>query len=160
MQVIFLDVDGVLNSESWYRRRAGLSDDDAVPVPLVLPVRTRSRDDEIDPDAVQRLNRLTDLTGAALVLSSTWRMAGTDWLTLFLHRHGVRGNIVGATPVLPGPRGDEIEAWLSGHPEVTGFVILDDGADMDRLLLERLVRISFRTGLTDGDCERAAALLA
>ena len=44
-------------------------------------------------------------------------------------------------------RGDEINAWLSEHPEVTKYAILDDESDFydDQPLFQT----TFETGLTD-----------
>ena len=63
MKVIFLDVDGVLNSEHWYKvnyRRH--------------PERCRV-ETAIDPRFVRNLKRIVDKTGAKIVLSATCRGA-------------------------------------------------------------------------------------
>jgi hypothetical protein len=58
------------------------------------------------------------------------------------------------------PRGQEIEAWLSGHPAVTRFVIIDDlphgrfGA-----LAERLVRTELLGGFSETHLGTARRLL-
>jgi len=150
VKVVFLDVDGVMvNHRSWYVRQPG-------------------QPASADPACVQALNRITDLTGARLVLSSSWRVDEKHaWLVELLRRWGVTGKLIGETPRLHDRirgiyvgkrRGEEIAAWLKGAPEVEAFVILDDDADMAPFL-DRLVKTQFDDGLTEADANRAIALL-
>ena len=73
MNAIFLDIDGVLNSESWYERssrgdlHAELSEEER-----------RSHAADLDPNAVSLLNTLSDC-GCSVVLSSSWRLDGRCW---------------------------------------------------------------------------------
>src|SRR3954467_2488060 len=113
MKVIFLDIDGVLNCKNTSNPRK---------FPYV-----------VDPRLLKRLKRLLDRTGAKVVLSSTWRY---DPAGLFSARHaGIP--FVGVTPDMPRrPRRDEVLAWLSGHPRVKRYVIIDDEDDgLDELPL-------------------------
>lgn len=63
-------------------------------------------------------------------------------------RHGLVGNVIDMTPLSSGPRGAEIQAWLSKHPDVKDFVILDDSDDMLHLL-PHLIRTNNEFGLQD-----------
>lgn len=65
--VLFLDIDGVLNSARWFSVRAGGDNRDGL---------TRE-EYQIDPDAVAILNRILGATGAHVVVSSTWRLLHT-----------------------------------------------------------------------------------
>lgn len=136
MRIIFLDVDGVLNTAASFERRHG---------------------DVVDPACVARFNRLIDETGARVVLSSTWRLA--RGFRTVLRDLGVRANIVDRTPYFTDGRrrGHEIAAWLAANPGVTSYVILDDEDDM--LPGQPLVRTRLADGLTDADVERAKAML-
>lgn len=105
VKVVFLDFDGVLND------------------------RVHSID--FDPFFVDRLNEITDATGANIVLISSWRYA-SDAIP-GLKKAGATAPILGCTPDLLGRKGHyswtrctEIERWLEEHPEVTAYVILDD----------------------------------
>ena len=80
--------------------------------------------------------------------------------------YGVRGDVVGVTPVLDVqnirvfgavPREQEIRAWLdtNGWPEA--FVILDDDHDVG--FPDRHVRTKFDDGLTASDADRAIEIL-
>lgn len=141
MKVIFLDIDGVLNTP---------------------PLAALREDAALCPERVARLEELCARTGAVLVLSSTWRrLYGLSDIRGWLVEKGLsRGRLIDRTPVLPGRyRGEEIAAWLeSVGPRVKTFVILDDDADMADLG-DRLVQTTTQDGLQDAHVERAAELL-
>lgn len=139
MKVLFLDVDGVLNSQRWPSS--------------FMPERA------IDPQAMQLLNDLVGRTGAEVVVSSTWRLLEPD-MAGRLARNGFVGQVIGQTPEIRGaPRGREIVTWLSQHPDVERFAILDVNADMESLHY-RLVQTSFETGLEQAHVELAVSLLS
>jgi HAD domain in Swiss Army Knife RNA repair proteins len=123
MKVIFLDVDGVLNCRK-------------TPNPRKLPYI-------VDKRLLARLQRLLELTGAKVVLSTTWQY---DPAGLFSAKHwGIP--FIDITPDMPKrPRRDEILAWLKKHPRMTHFVVIDDEDDeLDEL---PLFQPSADTGLT------------
>jgi len=155
MKVLFLDIDGVLNTSEWLKDRVkGTEDRDAYYLSM------------IDPAAVGLLNQVLERTGCEVVLSSTWRIAHErPAMQRLLEIKGFNGAILDYTPrkgteAIPirrkpgGPwvnakfseyvdRGYEIHAWLEKHPEVTSFAILDDESDMAHLK-HRLVQTSFQ----------------
>jgi hypothetical protein len=146
MKVIFLDIDGVLNS-------------------LRSAIRYGNFD-HFSREAVKALNILTDATGAKLVISSTWRIARKDYIDV-LRANGVMGEIIGATPNLSHDqngvcvgviRGFEIKVWLEDHPDVEDFIILDDDNDMGELL-NHLVQTNPDVGLTFDDAKRAIGIM-
>ena len=133
MKIIFLDVDGVLNAGM--RVREGT---------LGFEIQ-----DWVLPKAVEHLNRITDATGAKLVISSTWRLGKTlSELKEMFARVGVTGEVIsktergecswhhrlGAKECYQGHRGAEIHDWLTQKvppgERVESFVILDDSSDM------------------------------
>jgi hypothetical protein len=152
MRVIFLDIDGVLNSKTWYRQF--LCAGEQVPSPA------------LDPTAVARLDRIVRETGAKIVLSSAWR--GNPDVPRWLSEHGCCGKVIGKTPYLytadgyHRERGYEIGGWIRQHADKTGviptYVILDDDNDMV-YLAPRLVRTDPIYGLRDVDVERAITKL-
>ena len=166
MRVVFLDIDGVINHSSTNHVVAPTEKE-----PLPIPV---------DPACMACLNRLIAETGAKIVISSSWRtFARWQDLGPALVRHGLVAEVIGETPDLPNDatwlanwharegapftferleRGWEIGEWLAAHPQVTGFVILDDVSDMDALI-PWLVLTHPCDGLTDPDVERAKYLL-
>lgn len=141
---IFLDFDGVLNSERWYARgrRDSLCTGSAK---------------SIDPAAVGLLNQLIDRSGARIVVSSTWRLAGLHSVRATLAQRGSIGRVVDVTPELGGPRGKEIEWWLRRNA-ASRIVILDDDSDMGDLL-PWLVKTSHQEGITEDHVEAALAIL-
>jgi hypothetical protein len=160
MRVLFLDIDGVLNSADYLRNRRHVR---------------RPTPHSIDAPTVPRLNAVTDRTGAALVISSTWRLSsGAAQLPYVLRDHGVTGRVVGMTPSLMEEtgevqpcgyrslrrreRGHEIQAWLDAHPECARFAIVDDNSDMAHLR-HRLVQTTWERGLQDEHVETLCALL-
>lgn len=161
-KVLFLDLDGVLNSPTWFRHRGPAGDGVEI-------------DHAIDPAAMARLNRLCAAVQPAIVISSTWRkIYPLTVLREHLHRLGLRADVVGRTPDLAGryvvlreasgvvrrgaQRGDEIQRWLDAHNLVESFVILDDESDMAHLR-HRLVQTSWEHGLLDADVDRCIAML-
>src|SRR5437764_12673504 len=131
MKIIFLDIDGVLNCKR-------------TPNPRKFPFI-------VDPILLERLQRLLQMTGARVVLSSNWRY---DPAGLFAARHyGVP--FIDTTPDLPGePRRNTILDWLHRHSNIERFIVIDDEDDeLDALPLFQPLR---STGLTD-DIDAAAA---
>ena len=135
MKVIFLDIDGVLNTCD------GL-------------------ETGIDRGLVAHLNTLVRESGASIVVSSSWRIAGLRRIRTILREHGFVGRVSGVTPISSlGMRSLEIQAWLDRcRWSVTGLVILDDNDDMAQLG-SHLVRTDYRKGLTSDDVAAALARL-
>ncbi len=145
---LFLDFDGVLNSEAHFAQF-----DDREP----------NRDENLDPAAVGRLNRIVSETNCKIVISSTWRhWSSRNNLRALLVRRGFRHEfaVVGTTPWLGGPRNFEIQSWMDHNGSLTAeqICILDDWEDMGHLE-HRLVKTSWETGLLDEHVERAIAML-
>ena len=132
---LFVDIDGVLNFTGTKTRNPGGCYG-------------------IEPKLVRRLREIVRKTRAQVVVSSTWRkypdLMAYAWRKLgpFVKRH-----YVGDTPSLQSSlwtlpvRGDEIQAWLTAHPEVKRFAILDDCNDMAHLK-QYLFRTTIEYGLT------------
>lgn len=178
MRVIFLDIDGVLNSETFCRtledqhRQLGHTEP-------ACPKRETTCscfliENQIDRAAVSRLNRLVSETESQIVISSSWRkLFAVSDLHQILIRHGLAAEIIGATPDghrepgmrdIFGPiarifRGHEIDFWLRQHPEVKHFVILDDDSDME-MHKNRLIQTDPAHGLLDVDVDLAISMIA
>jgi len=100
--VLFLDIDGVLNSHAWYVERQELCEfhergrgpGDSL----------RSRDyREIDPATLPRLDTIIERSGCKVVISSTWRLLHpVDDIKHLLEAIGLEhvGAIIGKTPDL------------------------------------------------------------
>jgi len=151
--IIFLDCDGVLNSERWYAAMG--------PPPNPPP-------QWVDPACVARLDAVARETGCRLVLSSSWRRylplgeiaeaLGSRGLTVGLRDHTPDHTPEGQDPEPVTQRWGEIRAWLDLHPEVTRWAIVDD-LPLAGVPEGRLVQTSLAVGLTDEDCVRLRAAL-
>jgi len=99
--VLFLDIDGVLNSGQFFDGKSHTGG--------IILVNTST---QIDMNAVALLNTLIDKTQANIVISSTWRIGHSiPFLQDKLRVHGFKfpEHIIGCTPELPGKtRGKEI----------------------------------------------------
>jgi HAD domain in Swiss Army Knife RNA repair proteins len=162
VRVIFLDIDGVLNSEAFLltldAQHRGLGPHEGC--------ECYRLERQIDHRAVARLNHLITETAAKIVISSSWRrLLDPPELRRVLGDHGLVGEIIGETPNLSEDpalyrirRGHEIDAWLRDHPEVDCFVILDDGGDM-AMHMNRLVQTDAQEGLRDEDVDLAIRVM-
>lgn len=108
MNIVFLDIDGVLCSWKDMGKRAA---DGQRP---------------FKKDAIKYLNRIIELLDAKIVISSTWRKTRTidDFKKLFDGR-GIKGEVIGLTDELDTGRADEIQKWIDEN-EVDYFIIIDD----------------------------------
>ena len=153
--IIFLDIDGVLNSTEWAEERP--------PLGLIPPrlAQEALEEERIDPSCVERLRHLVAATGAQLVMSSTWRhrMAVPEFLRLFALYGWADAPIIGVTPYIAGlTRGDEVQAWLLNNDYAGAYVCLDDDEDFRKGQL--LVQTDRDVGLTNLDVARCLELLA
>lgn len=152
MKILFLDIDGVLNSVAYSKkvvRRSLLSDPTS-----------------LDPAAGKMLGEwLNKNLDVGVVISSTWRkMYPLEELKEVLSGIGIPANrILEYTPVIHNVvRGEEIKAWLRGQMiksnfPVTGIAILDDDADMGSLK-SYLVQTDIEVGLVAEDLVRVGNL--
>ncbi|HEX3624099.1 MAG TPA: HAD domain-containing protein [Verrucomicrobiae bacterium] len=140
-RIVFLDIDGVLNSQK-----------------SVLQFGTRYR---FGTSNIAALNEILRKTDARFVVTSTWREGlMLAEIAQFLERDGaLPGRMAGQTQILQTRRGMEIDAWLRGVPyPVSSFVILDDLDDMDPHR-KRFVQTDPQSGITMADAQRAIELL-
>lgn len=167
--LLFLDIDGVLNSREMFIERKD------IPVPGNLINQTVSK------EAVGLLKELVVDLDLRLVITSAWRsttmddfkdrfvdgcLVGNQAVINALNHSGWRGcanYIVGSTRRLStGCRGDEIYEWLVTHSRYTHtpYVIVDDDSDMLTSQLGRLVNVNNEVGLIEADIIKIRSLLA
>jgi hypothetical protein len=132
MKIIFLDIDGVIClSREWGSRARKLKRWELEGGEGEPPVTIRL--DDFNKIAVDVLNDIILTSGADLVISSDWRLYATlDEMKDLFHQFGVIKGPIDFTPELQTTtkhaniRVDEINLWLSKHPEVTKWVAIDD----------------------------------
>lgn len=152
-RVLFLDIDGVLNSDYYFKERP---DEDNRPYPL----------SEFDPVLIRRLNQiLIDGKVTDLVVSSDWRFTeGLD--NIFqevgildpFHHKNEKLDYIGYVPDEDHRRGYEIRHYLSRNT-VDSYCILDDMEFFLNDQQSNLVLTDWRVGLTDKDVITAIKIL-
>ena len=125
MKVLFLDVDGVLNSSKSFNK--GL--------------------DSVDQDMIHQLKRIIVSTGAEIVLTSTWRLYPQllDKISNILSDNDL--TIRDTTSPSFRNRAYEINQWLDKRKYVTQFAILDDEQDAE--IEGHFFRTDFSIGLNE-----------
>lgn len=141
VKILFLDVDGVLNSA-----QDGYS----------IKLRTDSH--------LKFLRMIVKSSGAKIVLSSSWRIGFTPASKNLLQRFKEYGlDLMDCTPELSGScRGDEIRQWLTDNSydyDIENFVILDDEADMAEFTDKNLVQTDTNIGLQKQDAIECIKML-
>jgi hypothetical protein len=149
VNVLFLDFDGVLNSEKYIRGCDGYG---------VV----------IDPTRMVLLKQIVDATGAKIVLTTSWRehwsncSAQRDDTGALIDRIFATHNlqIFDKTPELHARRETEIKSWLDNHTDVANFVVLDDMLLSADFLDGHFVKTSnYFGGLDETDVRKAIAIL-
>lgn len=141
MKLLFLDIDGVLNSEQFY---ANKSNEQLLAEPL-------------DSACAIHVKSIIDATDAKIVLTSTWRGGWNKFSFLCTQEGRILNDFFGSfgmtiydkTPILPGRRAAEIRAYLDAcTEEVNGYCIIDDNdfSWKDYHLERHVVMTDFRNG--------------
>lgn len=139
-RIIFLDVDGVLNSDRSHSMKA------------------------LSRGNLRVLERLVRDTRAEIVVTSTWRKF-PEYLARLSHTLSYRGMwITGRTMELGDDRALEIRMWLAANQSINPgmrYVIIDDlpPDTFDEDQQRHLVTTSMATGLTEADADRAREIL-
>ena len=161
-KVIFLDIDGVLNSNFWNDNHQNEISEGTL----------------IDGEKVRLLGQLVRSTGAGIVLHSGWKYwfdekgcplrREAEKLQSMLAKEGMK--IAGITPDHSTEeirrtkrfsliKAGEILAWLTEHAEVKQWVVLDDLDLHNEQVALHQVRTDVNEGLTQEDVRRAEELL-
>lgn len=148
--VIFLDFDGVLNTEQYQARLAveGKPNKDAWG-PL------------FDPRAVENLRLIIDNTDAAIVISSSWRYAHClGSLRMMWEVRELPGEIIGTIPCGATyiSRGEDIECWLDKHGR-PDYVIIDDLDDFIPAQHDHYIETNPIVGITEANAQKVVEIL-
>ena len=153
MNVLFLDVDGVLNSMKW------IKSDKAI---------TNSGVWGMDIEAVKLLKYIVEKSKCKIVVSSSWRIGGITEGSHFYEElkrtdpsDKILDAVIGHTctgwvdPPLKKDfvRGDQIQRWIEDNDFDGKFVILDDDSDMAHLM-DHLVHTKLENGMTRSDVQK------
>lgn len=162
-KIIFLDIDGVLNTKFWHKH-------------LDKDAKRDRYGYQFDPKAVSNLANIIEKTGAEIVISSSWKYIGIEELRGMWQERSLPGTIIVVTPsymsdgLLLSPelsdadcykeRGCEIKGWLLKHKnESLRYVIIDDMDDILSELQDRFVWTDPEVGISDWDADKAIMIL-
>lgn len=146
VKYIFLDFDGVLNTEQYQAELA------------IAGKETKDKYGPLfDPRAVAQLKRLIDATGARIVISSSWRFIHDDDM---LDAMWQERELPGEIEYILIPEKEKNEAISDMVlTKYTPYVILDDEQDFDDEHKQYLLQISPVTGLSKSDVDKAIVIL-
>lgn len=143
MDVIFLDIDGVLNVSYPEHDKFGRV---------------------FHPKFVKNLKSIINATSAKIVISSSWRASGFEVMKDMWKERHLPGEVIDITPYYCKSlmnyfdvqnyddlvRGHEIQWWLdSQSPSISKYVILDDDEDMLDNQKKNFIQTSGNTDHTD-----------
>lgn len=150
-KIVFLDVDGVLNSDKFYEEL--LSSDEGIDC---------FREDILDQRAISRVARIIRDTEAQVVISSSWR-----WDIQAMSRLLEQLNTFDIVPIdttiedmrVNMSRAQEIKLWLDQHPEVENYVVLDDEVMNIPEIGRHHIKTNMSRGLEPNHVEQAKKVL-
>ena len=157
MKVIFLDIDGVLNSKEFLKN---------------------NQNEVIDRSSVSILKKVIDKTGAVIVMSSGWRLWFDDNMMpedgysqclydilcefdikLFGKTPDFSTNEIRTKKTFSHVKAKEITAWLSEHKNFDKYVVLDDLLLKSEEINSHLIRTNAQVGITEDDAKRAIIMI-
>lgn len=158
MKLIFLDVDGVLNSEEYIvKEHDRLGHDNYIKEYLSqggIP---------FDPHCINNLKNVLEVTGALICVSSTWRLCEDQRKRLNEALGEYCYRIIGYTKHLSTIRGIEIDNFLNDLKQIKcpleNYIIIDDDNDMKEEQMEHLILTNYKTGLTMEDAIKSVEKL-
>jgi hypothetical protein len=143
IKVLFLDVDGVLNSREYDAKCAMTGGDLMAPDPRLV---------------IRMLGIVQDVPELKIVLTSSWRRDPT--IVWPFPVYDVTPRVQPEDGRHPR-RADEIGKWIADHLTDAGditFAVLDDEPDAGIGFEDRFVQTDPRTGLTAADAARVVGL--
>lgn len=167
MKVLFLDLDGVLNS---------FDNLHALTYQNIMDINNPSNDKYghlFDERCVRWLDWIVKKTDCKIVISSTWRMSGLKVMKSMWEERNLAGEVIGVTTTNVkqetlskysnghryDERGYEIQEWLDEHPEVTNYCIVDDNDDMLAEQFLYFVKTNENNGITHNDAKTIVTIL-
>lgn len=153
MKVIFLDIDGVLLTTDSFRK-------------------SRENGGIPPQSCVTALNKITDTTGAKIVISSSWRFLGLPRIKRRFNAWGITSDVISTTSDLSHrlPSGlwtspqrcEEIIHWINnavGDGLVESYIAIDDDDYDMSAVKDRLIKTNIDDGLTDELAQKAIEML-
>jgi len=174
IKVIFLDIDGVINSLRSFTAFKPYNPEDDLELETIATC---------DPVSVKLINMIVEQTKAKIVVSSSHRIYfhsryasrfqetsflgfDLDKLQLYISSLGIFGEVIDATPIFDGEkRGEEVNGWLNEFPAkfplyaLSRYAIFDDTTDFLAEQASKLVLSTFDNGFSIDNYKRALLIL-
>lgn len=146
MNVVFLDYDGVVNTPMW--------NEDGTKCRYNFPDNNKVNNFQ----AVQWVSEFCQKYDYSIIVSSSWRTEENYKECLI--NGGLRDGIeiLGKTKALGMKRGKEINIYLRDHPEITGYIIIDDIDEFSKFQQKRFVRTREDVGFSKYDYYKACRI--
>lgn len=166
-KIIFLDFDGVLNTEHYQN--------------FLFHVGKAWKDENgafFDPEAVEQLHRIIDATHADIVIESSWKYLGLEAMQEMWEARNMPGQVIDITPstvsdnwlltaniddldpAMGHCKGVEIASWLSDHANKgTQYVIIDDEYVILDSQHPHFILTNPYNGITEDVANRAISIL-
>lgn len=142
MNVIFLDIDGVMKPARSYLKEGNI----------------KNANGGFDELSVAAINKICDRCDAKIVFNTTWNYRQSPSIQEIAAIEGIKGEILGKTnyPRTDG-RLDAIQDWIKNHPEtpVTKWVAIDDAP----IAHENAVCVEAEFGIGVNDYIKATEIL-
>jgi hypothetical protein len=162
MKVIFLDIDGVINSHFWADSHKQEISDGTL----------------IQKEKIELLAKIVNKTEASLVMHSGWRFWFDDamqpirkeakklvdlllesGLSIYAMTPDLTTEEIRRTKMFSKVKASEIFLWLKQNPKVESWIVLDDLDLHNEDLGLRQVRTNAEVGLSEKDVEKAIEML-
>ena len=157
--IIFLDIDGVLNTERWHLNEGQNAPQDQY-------------GDTFDPKAVANLALIIEKTGAEIVISSSWKFSGLESMQAMWRERKLPGKVIDITPSTVSDemllkanseeldkmpfKGYDIEEWHSNNSkQIKNYIIIDDENCFLPQQWSNLIRTNPKYGISKEDAEKA-----
>jgi hypothetical protein len=163
--IIFLDIDGVLNCELFYRSQQYLDyKKDLELEKKGEKITINYENGQICRERIHWLNTLCEETETVVVISSSWRLGRTlEELQKLFKVVGATFKIIGKTDRTGYERGTEIAKWLRDNVVVESewecnyydfyrYAIIDDDSDMLLNQQMHFFQTDTYSGLTPNTC--------
>ena len=167
MKVLFLDIDGVINSDAYVKR---YHDEH---------LREKGYNILVDPEAVELVRQLCEKEHVKIILSSSWRSFDLEHTLTYLREYPslkpLLKYIIGITPgSLTRYRGKEIQDFLDNYKlcaknglirekykgeKIDKYAIVDDDSDMFENQKPFFVQTDWFIGITKEDIEKLTNIL-
>lgn len=140
MNVIFLDIDGVLRTHKsdleWLKK-------------LNAPIPEK-RYRKFSPKSVSNINFIHTLIRCKVVITSNWKLYySLDELKQIFREQGIQPEVIDKTGISTS-RGEEILEWLSLNDGIENWVVIDDQVkDLSSIDSSRIVKCDFSVGFED-----------